>query len=414
MGREAVKTPAMTRDEVLARLEVRTLAAQSELAGRTDAGADVLNYLSRNGAIATRCAVAANVAAPAQVNRYLADDADDDVRAELARKIARLMPKLSDEESDHIRALTMQTLERLANDQIPRVRAILADGIKTLDCIPKFIALTLARDVEAIVAAPILEYSPLLSDTDLMEVIAAAKAEEVLAAIARRKPVSPAVSDAIVSSLDIPAIAALLANPDAKIREKTMDDIAAQAEKIQSWHVPLVLRADLSKRAILRIATFVGSSLIEQLVARYGLDPEIEQQLSKELRLRLAEDARPATGAGDLAARDVAAARAAGALDEAFVEQAANAGQRDAVVLALAELARVPEATVRKILASRSAKPLTALVWHARLSMRLAFKIQSFVMKLSAGELLPARAGVHFPMSEDEMRWHLGYFDVAV
>ena len=27
--------------------------------------------------------------------------------------------------------------------------------------------------------------------------------------------------------------------------------------------------------------------------------------------------------------------------------------------------------------------------------------------------LLPARAGVHFPMSEDEMRWHLGYFDVA-
>ena len=57
-------------------------------------------------------------------------------------------------------------------------------------------------------AAPILEYSPMLSDADLMEVIAAARAEEVLAAIARRKPVSPAVSDAIVSSLDIPAIAA--------------------------------------------------------------------------------------------------------------------------------------------------------------------------------------------------------------
>ena len=63
---------------------------------------------------------------------------------------------------------------------------------------------------------------------------------------------------------------------------------------------------------------------------------------------------------------------------------------------------------------SRSAKPVTALVWHAGLSMRVAFKIQSFVMKLSAGELLPARAGVHFPMTEDEMRWHLGYFDVAV
>ena len=414
MPREAAKTPSMTRDEVLARLETRTQGAQSELACRTDAGAEVLRYLAGNGAPATRRAVAANVAAPADANRHLADDADDDIRAELARKIARLMPKLSAEESAQIRALTIETLERLARDQVPRVRAVLAEGIKSLDCIPKFIALTLARDVESIVAAPILEYSPMLSDTDLMEIIAAAKAEEVLAAIARRHPVNPAVSDAIVSSLDIPAIAALLANPDASIREKTMDDIAAQAETIQSWHVPLVLRADLSKRAILRIATFVGASLVEQLAARYGLDPEIEHQLNKELRLRLAEEARPATGASEIAARDIAAARASGRLDEAFVEQAANAGQRDAVAMALAELARVPEATVRKILASRTAKPLTALVWHARLSMRLAFKIQSFVMKLSAGELLPARAGVHFPMSEDEMRWHLGYFDVAV
>ncbi|MEI9990748.1 MAG: DUF2336 domain-containing protein [Rhizomicrobium sp.] len=404
----------MTREEVLARLEARTQAAQSELACRADAGPKVLTYLAENGAPATRRAVAANIAAPARANRRLADDDDEDVRAELARKIARLMPSLSAEEGAHIHALTIETLERLARDQVSRVRAILADGIKTLDCIPKFIVLTLARDLDAIVAAPILEYSPLLSDTDLMEIIAAAKAEEVLAAIARRGTVSPAVCDALVSSLDIPAIAALLANPDARIRGKTLDDIAAQAEKIQSWQVPLVLRADLSKRAILRIATFVGSSLIEQLVTRYGLDGEIEHQLAKELRARLAEEGKPASSATDLALRDVAAARAGGKLDEPFIEQAANAGQRDVVVLALAELARVPEATVRKILASRSAKPLTALVWHARLSMRLAFKIQSFVMKLPAGELLPARAGVHFPMTEDEMRWHLSYFDVAV
>ena len=148
MGREAAKTPSMTRDEVLARLEVRTQAAQSELACRTDAGADVLHYLAQNGAPATRRAVAANSAAPAHTNRSLADDADDDVRAELARKIARLMPRLSAEESDHIRALTIETLERLAQDQIPHVRAVLAEEIKSLSCVPKFIVLTLARDVE--------------------------------------------------------------------------------------------------------------------------------------------------------------------------------------------------------------------------------------------------------------------------
>ncbi len=43
-----------------------------------------------------RRAVAANPAAAAHTNRHLADDDDDDVRVELARKIARLMPGLSD------------------------------------------------------------------------------------------------------------------------------------------------------------------------------------------------------------------------------------------------------------------------------------------------------------------------------
>ncbi len=113
------------------------------------------------------------------------------------------------------------------------------------------------------------------------------------------------------------------------------------------------------------------------------------------------------------AAQDVAAARGAGKLDEAFVDAAANGGQRDAVVLAIAALGNVPEAVVRKIFASRSAKPVTALIWHAGLSMRTAFKIQSFVMKLPASELLPARAGIHFPMTENEMRWHLNYFGIT-
>ena len=404
----------MTRDEALARLEIRTQAAHSELAGRTDAGPQVLDYLAHNGAVATRRAVAANPAAPPHTNHHLSHDSDDDVRAELARKIARLMPNLSAAEGRHIHDLTIATLERLARDQVPRVRAILAQEIKTLDCIPKFIVLTLAKDLDALVAAPILEYSPLLSDADLMEIVATAQVEEVLAAVARRKPLGADVSEAIVSSLDIPAIAALLANPNAKIREKTLDDIAAQAEKIQSWHVPLTLRADLSKRAIWRIASFVGAGLIEQLVSRYGLDDDTKTQLNKELRARLHETDKPENVGGEHAAREVATAKASGRLDEGFVDAAANSGQRDTVILALAALGNVPEATVRKIFASRSAKAVTALVWHAKLSMRIAFKVQSFVLKLSAGELLPARAGVHFPMTEDEMRWHLGYFNVAV
>ena len=233
-------------------------------------------------------------------------------------------------------------------------------------------------------------------------------------AVARRKPVGGDVADAIVASLDIPAIAALLANPDAKLREATMESIIAQAEKLEELRQPLTLRSDLSKRAIWRIASFVGANLIEQLMLRYGLDEEIKHHLNKELRARLQEGDVTENGGHDDAKHAIAAAQAAGRLDEAYMEAAAKAGQREIVILGLAALANLDEAVARKIIQSGSAKPLIALVWHAGLTMRVAFKIQSFVMKLPAGELIPARAGVHFPMNEDEMRWHLGYFGVVL
>ena len=74
----------------------------------------------------------------------------------------------------------------------------------------------------------------------------------------------------------------------------------------------------------------------------------------------------------------------------------------------------MPDAKVRRILAARNAKPVVALVWHAHLPMRTAFKLQTYMMRLLAHELLPARGGVHFPLSKEEMRWHLDYFDIAI
>jgi uncharacterized protein (DUF2336 family) len=234
----------------------------------------------------------------------------------------------------------------------------------------------------------------------------------VLTAIARRKPLSDKVSDALVQSLDVSTVASLLVNQDAKIRKETMDCIVEEAEQFESWHEPLVMRADLSARVIRRIANFVGSALLELLSKREGLSPETQSQLARRLKARL-EQNEPPKAQLEGAAQAVAKAKEGRSLDDAFVENAALAGRRETVILALAELSRVPESTVRKIMDQHSAKPLVALVWHAHLSMRTAFRIQTSVMKLPGHELLPARGGVNFPLSKEEMRWHLSYFDVA-
>src|SRR5262245_36281501 len=219
----------LSYEDARAVLESHQHSAERALAARADAEPEMLYYLAEKGDEAARRAVAANPVTPAKADRILADDVDPQVRTELARKIGRLLPDLLTSERERVCELTLETLQKLADDQLPRVRAILAQEIAGLACVPKDIVLKLAHDAEETVRVPILEYSPLLSDNDLLEIIATARAQSALAAIARRKGVSEAVSDAIVASLDIPSVAALLANPNARIREEAIEKIIDHA-----------------------------------------------------------------------------------------------------------------------------------------------------------------------------------------
>ena len=403
---------ALSRGEVVHILEKRGGAARDKLAARADAAPEVLFFLASEGSIKARRAVAANASAPPHANRLLADDDDEEVRAQLAHKIGRLLPDLPLEASEKMLALTIETLERLARDQIPRIRRILAEEIKLLDCVPQHVVAMLVRDVEE-VSAPILEYSPLLSDADLVEIVSSAQARFALTAIAKRRPLSANVSEAIATALDVPAVAALLANSAAQIREQTLEKIIDHGSRIHEWHLPLVLRNDLSQRAIRRVAGFVSAALLERLAVQHGLDDDNRARLAKRARARIDEPDEECNDPALIAATDVAAVLQAGRLDDYYVETAAESGKREVVIAALAALAHTPVDVVRRIFQAATAKPVVALVWRAKLSMRVAFKVQTFVMRLGAGELLPARDGVRFPISEDEMLWHLNYFGVT-
>jgi uncharacterized protein (DUF2336 family) len=405
---EAIGTgQTLSPAEALRLLEQHARAAQHELAARTDAGADVLHYLAENGAAATRRAVAANPAAPARSNRLLADDAEDEVRLELARKVGRLFPSLLEAEQARLRDLVIETLERLARDEEPLVRAMLAEEIKHHDCVPVHVVKLLAGDGEQTVHAPILQFSPLLDDKDLIEIVAAARASSVLSAVAKRKGLSSGVSDAVAASLDVEAVAALLANTEASLRVRTLDRIISRAAEVAEWHGPLVLRAELPQSAIRRLASFVAAALIDALAGRDGLDEATRGDLKRKLEQR--RKTEPHSAGPDA----VEAARRAGTLDEAFVAEAIEACHKETATRALAVLAKIDETVVRRIFESGSAKAATALAWRAGLSMRVAFKLQTSVMRLKGSQLLPARGGLDFPLSEDEMRWHLGYFGVA-
>ncbi len=396
-------------------LETHAVQVRRELAKRTDAEPEMLYYLAGDEMAEVRRSVAANPSTPQQANKFLATDVDDEVRCELAQKIARLVPGLDSIEQSRIRDLAIEVLETLAQDHLPRVRQIIAEEIKSTRNVPPNIVKRLARDLEAIVAAPVLEYSPLLSDEDLIEIVAGGSAKGALEAVARRRGLSAPVADAVVATLDVPAVAALLANASAQIREDTLDRIISNAEGIESWHKPLVLRPELSLRAVRRIAGFVAFSLLEILQKRTDLDDDTTTELRTRVRARIAHEnlAHDAADQARVAAEAIAEALSQGKLNDDFVQEAADRGDRELVVQALGALTNMPPFVIERVLASKSGKAIVAICWKARLTMRVCLKIQSNVLRLQARDLVLPRNGVDFPLTEEEMGWHLGFFGIT-
>src|SRR5690348_2127640 len=148
----------------------KTLAASAKRADRrrlaesTSARPEVLYYLASDKEPSVRAAVAANEATPVQADLLLARDRDAGVRADLAEKIAELAPGLSRESHERLRKLTDEVLQILVRDQVTRVRQVIAETLKDVADAPPEIIRLLARDCELVVAGPVLECSPVLSE----------------------------------------------------------------------------------------------------------------------------------------------------------------------------------------------------------------------------------------------------------
>ena len=133
---------------------------------------EILYFLAEDASPEVRREIARNETTPLQASSVLAADHDQDVRVALVEKLARLTPTLSVEQRADVYEQLAGALQNLARDQIVHVREVLATAVKDLVDAPSDIVRCLARDEELAVCGPVLEYSPLLSDEDLLEIIA--------------------------------------------------------------------------------------------------------------------------------------------------------------------------------------------------------------------------------------------------
>ncbi|OEJ64677.1 hypothetical protein BEN30_00875 [Magnetovibrio blakemorei] len=404
------------RGKPIAYDEARRLANDKDvkvrlkLAKREDLVPEILYFLAEDTSPEVRRAIAKNISTPRQADLLLSRDDDDGVRFNLAEKIGQLIPGLNEAELDKVHELTHHVLDLLAKDQATRVRRILSETLKDIANAPPEVIRRLARDVELVVCAPVLEHSPVLSDEDLLEIITSTPVLGALSIISKRKNISEDISDAIYFSEDIDAIGVMLGNKSAQIREDTLDRIVESARDIEPWHKPLVGRPKLSRKAVLRLAEFVADSLLDTLALRADLGDNAAEAVREEFerRMEAAEGTRTREEGGPPEERAKKLFKQ-GQLDDKVIREACHSGDGVFVKTAMALRSGISLSTITKIFELSSVKGVVALCWKAELSMQTAVLVQKRIAKIPPREVQGSSDG-EYPFTKDEMEWQLEFF----
>jgi uncharacterized protein (DUF2336 family) len=304
--------------------------------------------------------------------------------------------------------LEPEILYYFAEDVSAEVRREVAEELKNATNVPKRLIRRLAEDLEHIVSVPVLEYSPLLNDGDLIEIIARGMEGRALLAVARRRGLAEPVVDAVVATDDAAAVEAVLENPTARIGEDGFDVIATKAEANTRWHNAMVFRDDLPVRTVRRIASFVSAALMELLIERNASQEDLVAELRKTVCSRIekgdfqAEEADQLEPASDRAEKDFRAGR----LDDEVLAGALADGDNAYVRYSLVFLSKLPAETVSRMLNAGSPKSITALAWKAGVGMEVAVALQERIGRIKSANLLRPTAEGEYPLSQDDIDWY--------
>ena len=217
----------------------------------------------------------------ADVSRLLSNPSGA-ARAETAAKIARQFtgPSLSPQE----RQIAQDIIRVLAKDAEIRVREALSLNLKDCDDVPGDVASVLARDV-CTVALPVLQYSTVLSDADLIEIVRARDSDKQLA-IAQRKAVSENVSHSLTEEGAETAVAALMKNPGAAIGEPSLQAALDRFSGSPTVTEGMAQRAALPATVVERLVSYVSDSLRQYLMAKHELPQAVVDDLAARSRER--------------------------------------------------------------------------------------------------------------------------------
>ncbi len=252
----------------------------------------------------------------------------------------------------------------LLDDPSPLVRRALADVFATAQEAPLVVVHALANDQPEI-AMSILALSPLLQESDLVDLVATAQ-PAAQAAIASRAMLPRSLAAAIAEVGCAPACLALLENSSADIASFSIDRIVDRFGHLAAIREPLMARADLPMATRQALLAKLSRTLATFVAGRQWLGPEHAEDATREAcekaTVALAADT-PYEELGHL----VQHLRQSGQLTAGMILRALLSGNVVLFEEALAELSDVPIDRVTSYIHDRNISGLNALYRKAGL-----------------------------------------------
>lgn len=244
------------------------------------------------------------------------------------------------------RSLMHEILRRLTRDVEMTIRIALAERLADDTTAPHELILLLCDDAIE-VARPLLLRSPLLSDEDILRLIASAghAHHEV---VAGRPYIGEPVTDLLVKSEKESVLIALVRNATARISAIAYETLVEKSRDIATLQEPLTQRPDLPPTLATRMCDWVSDALKGYIARNYPVAPDkLTAALSEAAGVLKSEPAGPRTTPAESAHKLIEKLAISGQLKAGFLLRVLHQGQLDLFDLGLAKLTNIPLVELR-------------------------------------------------------------------
>ncbi len=277
-----------------------------------------------------------------------------------------------------------------------KTRARLASRLAHEAGAPATLMRAFAYDDEISVAAPVLNHSTALSETDLIEV-ACSQGQAHLYAIAQRQTIGETITEILISRGDLKVVRAVARNAGARISTNGFRDLVERSADDSELAQDVGCRRDIPRHYFLKLLEIASAAACSKIVAAHPQFSEVVPVAVTDVIDELNHDLRNSSAQHAKAKRKVRRRKYWNELGEDDVQAAARAEDFERVVTALSVLAKCPIEIVERAALAENAGPVQVVAKAAECSwvtVKAILLMKAAERKLSKMDL--DRARVHF------------------